>query len=38
MGNYDSVTGICVHTEVGAPIVEYLKQYSGIHIEYDYNV
>ncbi len=41
-GQYDEnaswykVSGICVHTQEGAPIVEYLSKYSGIYVEYDY--
>ena len=31
------VYGICVHTQDGAPIVEYLKKYSGVIVEFDYN-
>ena len=41
-GSYDepgqvSVYGVCVHTEENAPVVEYLKKYSGIKIAFDYD-
>ena len=44
-GPYDSnksnwgskVSGICIHTQEGAPIVEYAKQYAGIHVVFDYD-
>ena len=31
------VSGICIHTQEGAPIVEYAKQYAGIHVVFDYD-
>lgn len=34
---WDKVNGICVHTQEGAPIVEYLKHYEGIYVKFDYD-
>jgi len=31
------VSGICIHTQEGAPIVEYAKQYAGVHVVFDYD-
>ena len=30
------VSGICVHTQPDAPIVDYLKNYSNIKVVFDY--
>ena len=34
---WSKVTGVCVHTQEGAPIVDYLAHYQNIHAVFDYD-